>query len=348
MRVLLCIAALCLLVGTVPAAPQEREEEVAITEEREGGELREAREEELQAFDLEEEAEALAEQEAVEKEAAELEELLEGVPEEGRMFFELLMQGGDMDPATLMLLMAMMDGGHMGDDIMGMLFFSKLLGAGAKAQQPVTTLVGDDVLLIVEDGVVHKVDVSQAPRLEGSVRYKEKGRGGGDLLKVLVPIMAQAREKAMQAACATNLKQLCLATLMFAEDWDETLPVPEAAVRPPVPPETGLTKDNWVRALEPYLANRQVFRCPAAPELEVGYAFNQALLGRKLGDIPNPVQTVLLFESDLGGESPVGGVEALVAEARHAGLVNLGFVDGHVKAHTVERAREMLGEPVGG
>src|SRR5579862_2997773 len=46
------------------------------------------------------------------------------------------------------------------------------------------------------------------------------------LAAILFPVFAQAREKARQASCQSNLKQLGLAFLMYAEDYDETLLAP--------------------------------------------------------------------------------------------------------------------------
>ena len=44
------------------------------------------------------------------------------------------------------------------------------------------------------------------------------------LAAILFPVFAQARGKARQAACLSNLKQLGLATLMYAQDYDEMFP----------------------------------------------------------------------------------------------------------------------------
>lgn len=344
MRVFMGVAATCLLLGILPARCQEAEEAAAA---------REAAELEARARAAEAEARAREEAEAREraalaaKEAAKLEALLEemGATNVERGLLQALMQGGEMDPATLLLLMAMMEGGGRGEDIMGMLLFSKLLGAGAKQTAPVTVLEGD-TLIIVEDGVVYKLDTGAgAPRLLGSLRYKEK-KGGGELLQTLAPLIGQARQRAQQAACISNVKQMCLAALMFAEDWDETLPVPEELAQTPVPPDPGMGKEDWVKAIQPYHRNARILRCPSAQELEVAYAFNRALLGLRLGDIAEPAQTVLFFESDLGGEHPVGGAEALPEEARHPGGIVVGFLDGHVRVMPLEEVREMLARAV--
>jgi len=44
------------------------------------------------------------------------------------------------------------------------------------------------------------------------------------LAAILFPVFAQARRKARTAACLANLKQLQLAMLMYADDYDETFP----------------------------------------------------------------------------------------------------------------------------
>src|SRR2546421_2178885 len=42
------------------------------------------------------------------------------------------------------------------------------------------------------------------------------------LAAILFPVFAQAREKARQAMCISNMKQITLADLMYAQDYDET------------------------------------------------------------------------------------------------------------------------------
>src|SRR5204862_3254417 len=44
------------------------------------------------------------------------------------------------------------------------------------------------------------------------------------LAAILFPVFAQAREKARQTGCLSNLKQIGLATNMYMQDYDETVP----------------------------------------------------------------------------------------------------------------------------
>jgi prepilin-type N-terminal cleavage/methylation domain-containing protein len=81
------------------------------------------------------------------------------------------------------------------------------------------------------------------------------------LAAILFPVFARAREKARQTSCLSNLKNMSLATLMYAGDYDEVLPLgyDEYAFN--------LYKDQrgfWVGKLEPYVKNAEVFNCPSS------------------------------------------------------------------------------------
>jgi len=44
------------------------------------------------------------------------------------------------------------------------------------------------------------------------------------LAAILFPVFAKARAKAQQTVCVSNIKQLALATLMYAVDYDDRAP----------------------------------------------------------------------------------------------------------------------------
>ncbi len=80
------------------------------------------------------------------------------------------------------------------------------------------------------------------------------------LAAILFPVFAQAREKARQTACVSNLKQIGLAVRMYVQDYDETFPIFHAynsAVPPGQPGHKGVEAE-----LEPYAKSRDLFRCP--------------------------------------------------------------------------------------
>jgi len=86
------------------------------------------------------------------------------------------------------------------------------------------------------------------------------------LAAILFPVFAQAREKARQAQCISNLKQIANATTMYVQDYDETFPAwawnPERQLaRPDGTTYTG--KVIWPLLYMPYVKNQQVFSCPS-------------------------------------------------------------------------------------
>ena len=44
------------------------------------------------------------------------------------------------------------------------------------------------------------------------------------LAAILFPVFAQARDKARQTSCLSNMKQLGLGEMMYIQDYDETFP----------------------------------------------------------------------------------------------------------------------------
>ena len=47
---------------------------------------------------------------------------------------------------------------------------------------------------------------------------------------ILFPVFAKAREKARQTSCLSNVKQLGLAQMMYAQDYDERYKIGRAHV----------------------------------------------------------------------------------------------------------------------
>ena len=66
------------------------------------------------------------------------------------------------------------------------------------------------------------------------------------LAAILFPVFAQARAAARKATCTSNLKQVGLGLLMYAQDYDETLPF--SALPPP-----GIPLQVWYDLIDPYI-----------------------------------------------------------------------------------------------
>ena len=79
------------------------------------------------------------------------------------------------------------------------------------------------------------------------------------LAAILFPVFAQARERARQASCLMNAKQLATANYMYAQDYDETL-LPSTNYGVP----TNDPHRIWPAMLQPYVKNQGVFLCPSA------------------------------------------------------------------------------------
>ncbi|MBC8101271.1 MAG: DUF1559 domain-containing protein [Cytophagales bacterium] len=66
------------------------------------------------------------------------------------------------------------------------------------------------------------------------------------LAAILFPVFAQARAKARQSACQSNERQIALAILQYAQDYDETFP--RANFR-----DTPTTVVTWYYTIDPYI-----------------------------------------------------------------------------------------------
>ena len=179
------------------------------------------------------------------------------------------------------------------------------------------------------------------------------------LAAILFPVFAKAREKARQASCLSNMKQLGLAAMMYVQDYDEKFfnrfqpivvyPQPaNAIVWCPYPNTTSL--------LDPYVKNQQIGICPSRGAGYYGYGYNTYLGTAQppvaAGTIVRPAEIVLFEDSSWGhtayapssgqlgwGQNfsgpgtyvtPVWGTNC--PYGLHNGTVNVTFCDGHAKA----------------
>ena len=79
------------------------------------------------------------------------------------------------------------------------------------------------------------------------------------LAAILFPVFAQARAKARQTACLSNMKQIGTAVMMYVQDYDETYPPSQVNVPPPAPAGAVI---SWPSLIFPYVKNEGVFVCP--------------------------------------------------------------------------------------
>ncbi len=177
------------------------------------------------------------------------------------------------------------------------------------------------------------------------------------LAAILFPVFARAREKARQASCQSNLKQIGLAVHMYAQDYDEVM------VRGYT--NTPGISGNYMHApelLHPYIKNAQVWQCPSESSnyssfdhgIRCTYGINQAQFevqdrrfdhSLSLAEIDDPSGTITFIDDTnvwAGPYDPVvpadydpdAGVPTAQTRAapRHNEMFNIVFVDGHVKS----------------
>ena len=131
------------------------------------------------------------------------------------------------------------------------------------------------------------------------------------LAAILFPVFARAREKARQTSCLSNLKQIGLSLMMYAQDYDETFPRSEG-YRPPSElfPVDGRT--YWFRRIAPYANNTQIFGCPSRSNRSiysggenmttdeypggVNYTYNLRASNVALGDVKRPAAFLMVVD----------------------------------------------------
>lgn len=81
------------------------------------------------------------------------------------------------------------------------------------------------------------------------------------LAAILFPVFAQAREKARQATCASNLNQIGLSWMMYLQDYDETIQCNnDDPIRGGIDGTTFTVSPMYVTT--PYTKSQQVWLCP--------------------------------------------------------------------------------------
>ena len=80
------------------------------------------------------------------------------------------------------------------------------------------------------------------------------------LAAILFPVFARARENARRASCQSNMKQLGLGFLQYAQDYDEKFPQGEVWF-------SGLGGKfcgfGWANRIYPYVKSSQIYICPS-------------------------------------------------------------------------------------
>jgi prepilin-type N-terminal cleavage/methylation domain-containing protein/prepilin-type processing-associated H-X9-DG protein len=121
------------------------------------------------------------------------------------------------------------------------------------------------------------------------------------LASILFPVFGRARENARRSSCQSNLKQVGLAVLQYAQDYDEKYPSGTTT-------SGGARGRGWGAQVLPYIKSTQVFVCPSETKAnsanpQISYAYNAAVpypingwTGPSIAAFNATSRTVLVFE----------------------------------------------------
>ncbi|MGQ9731925.1 MAG: prepilin-type N-terminal cleavage/methylation domain-containing protein [Candidatus Zipacnadales bacterium] len=132
------------------------------------------------------------------------------------------------------------------------------------------------------------------------------------LAAILFPVLAKAREKAHQASCLSNVRQIGMAMLLYTNDTDELLPLVHGATRP------NLFLGSWIDLVQPYTQNLQIFICPSSSHGGTDYFHNDDLL-QNYGYPP-------AAGSFVQGKPPIYALVSFHGTARYDGLGGYGGI----------------------
>jgi len=161
------------------------------------------------------------------------------------------------------------------------------------------------------------------------------------LASILFPVFSRAIDKAKGTQCLSNVKQIQMAVMMYAQDYDSWYP--------PAPRVVGGSVVTWADMVQPYMENRQILACPTLAGAAVGYAINYWMTGngganaRKSSEkvtFADATQPVAWYLYPFGGTDPDPDGNASTVgstpDPRHREGANFAFADGHAKWARVE------------
>jgi prepilin-type N-terminal cleavage/methylation domain-containing protein/prepilin-type processing-associated H-X9-DG protein len=193
------------------------------------------------------------------------------------------------------------------------------------------------------------------------------------LAAILFPVFAKVREKARQASCESNLKQIGLAIIQYQQDYDEKF-FPWAMNNAGTPVVvfwdgavdyskigTAAAFNPALGTLQPYMKSAPIIDCPSAngvipynpadptviPPVYAAYGFNMNLIyapssAAQLSQISSPADTIVMGDSATEASAPNTGLKRVnylgpggsYFHGIHNGWGNVLWVDGHVKSLT--------------
>ena len=168
-------------------------------------------------------------------------------------------------------------------------------------------------------------------------------------LSISIPVARSFLARSHSVNCAVNLRQIGLATMMYAGDNQMRLPVTSH--------QRSQGGKSWTLTLQPYASGIISFKCPQDPDKKRVYTYliNDFLTPNPAGAphldysrlalLDQPAATLLFGEASAsyrntdhfhfsdyhGGKLPPEVFEHQVATQVHSGKANYLFADGHIE-----------------
>jgi prepilin-type N-terminal cleavage/methylation domain-containing protein/prepilin-type processing-associated H-X9-DG protein len=182
------------------------------------------------------------------------------------------------------------------------------------------------------------------------------------LAAILFPVFARARENARRASCQSNLKQIGLGIMQYAQDYDEKYPgdyIPDTSAP--------LALVGWYSLVQPYIKSYQIFDCPSRDSAIPNYdgskfigaevtSYGMNVISEQvyppqlsMTQIATPAATIFVGDSGNFRLVPEGFTtvpswgtpgNTRAPQYRHLDTSNILFFDGHVKAMKLGQIQE--------
>lgn len=189
----------------------------------------------------------------------------------------------------------------------------------------------------------------------------------GILAAILIPVVGRVRDNARASLCLSNLRQISMAMLVYADENRGLIPTAgglnegEQAATDWILWRSALNADGTFNtrlsqsAIVDYLGGAfspEIYQCPSDERLTGGqtlaypfsYTLNRALgegsetapftqLGGRIHNVPDPSLIVMMVEEKAPNDSSAWLEDATLdtLTERHSGRGHVSFVDGHVE-----------------
>jgi prepilin-type N-terminal cleavage/methylation domain-containing protein/prepilin-type processing-associated H-X9-DG protein len=183
------------------------------------------------------------------------------------------------------------------------------------------------------------------------------------LASMLLPALGKARETALQSSCRSNLKQIMLANIMYADDSSGYL----TACRSP-------QSIYWVDSLKKlYASNLKLYICPSTfaidqlstvSQTKTNYAYSRYFFDKtntgkyyvKISRLKTPAQNHVTMDFNIKSMRTDGKAypwydyyvirDKYLLAARHSKQANIAYCDGHVESRNMIADRKLLMDTV--